>query len=157
MEDCSTNWVELFALTYVTAKECTVTLTEEIFLQHGLPRCVVSDNGPQFVSAIMQQVCFLLEIKSSLTSVYHPQANLVERKNRDLKLRLVMLVGIDHTTWCEKLPIIRFALNSEKCSYTGQTAAYLMLGREPRTADDITHDFGSIIENDNFIPEITPY
>ena len=157
VEDCSTKWVELFALTNATAKECAVTLIEEVFLRYGLPRRIVSDNGPRFVSAVMQQVCFLLEIKPSLTPVYHPQANLVERKNRDLKPRLAMLVGNDHTTWCEKLPVIRFALNSAKCSSTGQTAAYLMFGREPRTTDDITHDFRSIIENDNFVPEITPY
>ena len=32
-----------------------------------------------------------------------------------------------------------------------------MFGREPRKTDDITPDFRNIIENDNFIPEITPY
>ena len=59
--------------------------------------------------------------------------------------------------WCEKLPIIRFALNSAKCSSTGQTAVYLMFEREPQTTDDVTHDFISIIENNNLIPEIATY
>ena len=56
-----------------------------------------------------------------------------------------------------KLTIIRFALNSAKCSFTSQTAAYLMFEREPRTTEDITHDFRSIVENGNFIPEINSY
>ena len=85
MEDFSTKWVELFTLIYATAKECAVTLIEEVFLRYGIPRHVANDNGPHFVSAVMQQICFLLEIKVSLTPVYHPQANLVKRKNRDLK------------------------------------------------------------------------
>lgn len=157
IEDCATKWVELFALPTATAKECAIILIEEVFLRYGLPRRVISDNGPQFVSAIMQQVCYLLEIKQTLTPVYHPRANPVERKNRDLKPRLAMLVGNDHNTWSEKLPIIRFALNTAKCDSTGQTAAYLMFGRELRTTDDIAHNFRSVVENDNFIPEITPY
>ena len=98
VEDCSIKWVELFSITYATAKDCAVTLIEEVFLRYGLPRRIISDNGPQFVCAVMQQVCFLLETKPSLTPVYHPQANLVERKNGDFKPRLDMLVGNDHTT-----------------------------------------------------------
>ena len=31
-------------------------------------------------------------VKPSLTPIYHPQANLVERKNRDFKPKLAMLV-----------------------------------------------------------------
>ena len=94
MKECSTKWVELFALTYATAKDCEVPLIEEVFLPYRLPRRLVCGNGqqfgPLFVSAVMQQVYFLLEIKPSLTLVYHPQANLIERKNRDLKPKLAM-------------------------------------------------------------------
>ncbi|KAJ8970959.1 hypothetical protein NQ317_000645 [Molorchus minor] len=80
---------------------------------------------------------------------------MVERKNRDPKPRLAILVGDDHTTWAEKLPAIRFAMNTSWCETTGQTAAYLTFDRELRTLDDITHDLTSIVEN--FVPQITPY
>ena len=98
VEDCSTKWVELFALPNATAEECASTLIEEVFMRYGIPRRCISDNGSQFVSAIMQQVCFLVEVDQVLIPVYHPQANPVERKNRDLKPRLAILVGDDHTT-----------------------------------------------------------
>ncbi|GFV03181.1 retrovirus-related Pol polyprotein from transposon 412 [Trichonephila clavipes] len=58
---------------------------DEVLLRYGIPRCLISDNGTQFVSAVMQQICYLLNIHQSLIPVYHPQANPVERKNRDLK------------------------------------------------------------------------
>ena len=109
------------------------------------------------MSAIMQQVCFLLEVDQVLIPVYHPQANPVERKNRDLKPRLAILVGDDHTSWSEKLPTIRFAMNTARCETTGQTAAFLQFGRELRTTDDITHDLRGVISNNNFVVEITPY
>ncbi|GFT77328.1 transposon Tf2-9 polyprotein [Trichonephila clavipes] len=70
----------------------------------------------------MQLTCDLLEITQDLIPVYHPQANPLERKNRDLKPRLAILFG-----------------------------------RQLRTSDDIRYDIRQVIDNDNFIPEITPY
>ncbi|GFU17752.1 transposon Tf2-8 polyprotein [Trichonephila clavipes] len=101
--------------------------------------------------------CFVLDINQSLIPVHHPQANPVERKNRDLKPRLTMMVGNNHTLWIEKLPAIRFALNTAKCESTDHTAAYLTFARELRTLDQVNTDLRSVIHNDNFVPEFTPY
>ncbi|GFY19397.1 hypothetical protein TNCV_4127841 [Trichonephila clavipes] len=157
IEDCTTKWVELFALPNATAKECAITLIEEALLRYGIPRRLISDNGTQFVSAVMRQICYLLNIHQSLIPVYHPQANPVERKNRDLKPRLAILVQDKHDCWSEKLPFIRCALNTAKCETTGQTTAFLNFGRELRTPSEVVHDIRVVIQNDNFVPEVTPY
>ncbi|GFY23703.1 retrovirus-related Pol polyprotein from transposon 17.6 [Trichonephila clavipes] len=104
----------------------------------------------------MKLTCDLLEITQDLIPVYHPQANPSERKNRDLKPRLAILVGEEHSAWEDKLPLIRFAMNTSVCDTTGHTAAYLQFGRQLRTSDDIRHDIRQVIDNDNFVPEITP-
>ncbi|GBM06076.1 Pro-Pol polyprotein [Araneus ventricosus] len=137
VEDVATRWVELFALPNAIARECATVLMEEVLLRFGLHRRVISDNGTQFVSAVMQQLCYLLKIHQSFIPVYHPQANPIERKNRDLKPRL--------DSWCEKLPFIRFAMSTAKCSSTGQTAAFLTFGRELRTVDEVQNDLRSVI------------
>lgn len=98
----------------------------------------------------------MLQKLTLLTPVYHPQANPVERKNRDLKPQLAILVGNDHTSWPDRLPSIRFAMNSALNESTGYTAAYLSFGRELRTVDDIQHDLRSIVVSENFVAEITP-
>ncbi|GFX93861.1 retrovirus-related Pol polyprotein from transposon 412 [Trichonephila clavipes] len=157
IEDYTTKWVELFALPNATAKECAITLIEEVLLRYSIPRRLISDNGTQFVSAVMKQICYLLNIHQSLIPVHHPQANPVERKNRDLKPRLAILVQDKHDCWSEKLPFIRFALNTAKCETTGQTAAFLNFGRELRTPSEVVNDILVVIQNDNFMPEITPY
>ncbi|GFT17144.1 40S ribosomal protein SA [Trichonephila clavipes] len=157
VEDCCTRWVELFALPQATARECATTLMEEVILRYGLPRRLISDHGSQFVGAVMQQLCFILNIHQDIIPVYHPQANPDERKNRDLKPRTAILVQNRYDEWEDKLPSIRFALNSAKCDTIGKTAAYLQFGREMRTIDDVTNDFRAIIDNENFVPEITPY
>ncbi|GFU86080.1 integrase catalytic domain-containing protein [Trichonephila clavipes] len=105
----------------------------------------------------MQQICYLLNIHQSLIPVYHLQANPVERKNRDLKPRLAILVQDKHDCLSEKLLLIRFALNIAKCKTTGQTAAFLNLCRELRTSSEVVNDIRVVIQNDNFVPEITPY
>ncbi|GFY18127.1 retrovirus-related Pol polyprotein from transposon 412 [Trichonephila clavipes] len=125
IEDCTTKWFELFALPNATAKECAITLIEEVLLRYGIPRRLIT--------------------------------NPVERKNRDLKPRLAILVQDKHDCWSEKLPFIRFALNTAKCETTGQTAAFLNFGRELRTPSEVVNDIRVVIQNDNFVPEITPY
>lgn len=157
VEDTSTRWVEMFALVQADAKTCAQTLIQEIFLRYGTPRRISSDNGTQFVSGIMQYVSHCLDIKQALTPFYHPQANPVERKNRDLKPQLAILVQGAHSTWPDKLPAIRFAMNTALCQTTGSTAAFLTFGRELRTTDDVTRDQRAIIKAENFVPEITPY
>ncbi|GFV69282.1 retrovirus-related Pol polyprotein from transposon 412 [Trichonephila clavipes] len=127
IEDCTTKWVELFALPNGTAKECAITLIEKVLLRYGIPRRLISDNGTQFVSAVMQQICYLLNIHQSLIPVYHPQANPVERKNRDLKPH----------GW-------KFS------SKTNMTV-------ELRTPSEVVTDIRVVIQNDNFVPEKTPY
>ncbi|GFW41431.1 retrovirus-related Pol polyprotein from transposon 412 [Trichonephila clavipes] len=159
VEDCATKWVELFALSQASARQCATTLIEEVFMRHGIPRRIISDNETQFVSAVLQQICITLNISQNLyiIPVYSPQSNPVERKNRDLKPRLAILVGDDHSSWYSILPVIRFAMNTTVCDTTGYTPAYLLFGRELRTIDDVVQDFKSVVHNDNFVAEITPY
>ncbi|GFV14868.1 transposon Ty3-G Gag-Pol polyprotein [Trichonephila clavipes] len=83
VEDCATKWVGLFALSQASACQCATTFIEEVFMRHGIPRRIISDNGTQFVSAVLQQICFTLNISQNLIPVYSSQSNPVERKNRD--------------------------------------------------------------------------
>ncbi|GFX68489.1 retrovirus-related Pol polyprotein from transposon 412 [Trichonephila clavipes] len=127
VEDCATKWVELFALSQASARQCATTLIEEVFMRHGIPRRIISDNGTH------------------------------REKKTDIKPRLAILVGEDHSNWHSKLPVIGFAMNTTVCDTTGHTPAYLLFGRELRTIDDVVQDFKSVFHNDNFVAEITPY
>ncbi|GFX58878.1 transposon Tf2-8 polyprotein [Trichonephila clavipes] len=78
VEDCATKWVELFALSQASARQCATTLIEEVVMRHGIPKRIISDNGTQFVSAVLQQICFTLNISQNFIPVYSPQSNPVE-------------------------------------------------------------------------------
>lgn len=156
IEDVATGWVELFPTKNSQADTCAHILMYEIFFRYGISRRLISDNGTQFVSAVFQKLTFCLNIKHSFIPVYHPQSNPAERKIGDLRTQLAISVQNDHTNWPDKLPIIRFAMNSTKNESTGFSAAYVTFGRELRTIDDMEHDLRSIAISENFVVKITP-
>lgn len=47
--DAHSKWPEVFEMSSTTATK-TIDVLRHVFATHGLPDCVVSDNGPQFVN-----------------------------------------------------------------------------------------------------------
>jgi hypothetical protein len=153
IEDYATRWIELFA----TADRCAWTFVNEVGLRYGIPRKLISDNGTQFISAIMQKICFCLGISQAFTPVYHPEANPVERRNRDLKTRLAIQIrDKPHSDWPRQLSSIRFAMNTARSQSTGKTPAFLLFGSEIRSIDDVTNDLHGVVLSENFVAEATP-
>ncbi|KAF8790021.1 hypothetical protein HNY73_005109 [Argiope bruennichi] len=101
------------------------------------------------------EVVWALEKFRGYVEVDFAEANPVERKNRNLKPRLVILVADEHDNWHSKLLMIRLAMNTTICDTIGQTHSFLQFGRELRIVDDVVRNFKA--DNDNFLPEITPY
>src|SRR6266702_3065239 len=63
---------------------CNETITSEgvakLYLQHayphyGLPKRLITDRGPQFISIFMKNLCQVLGIKQNISSAYHPQTD----------------------------------------------------------------------------------
>jgi transposase InsO family protein len=157
IEDYATRWIELFALVDATADRCAWTFVNEVCLRYGIPRKLISDNGTQFISAIMQKICFCLGISQAFTPVYHPEANPVERRNRDLKTQLAIQIrDKPHSDWPRQLSSIRFAMNTARSQSTGKTPAFLLFGSEIRSIDDVTNDLRGVILSENFVAEATP-
>ena len=47
----------------------------EIFSRTGIPLHILTDNGPQFISALNGQLCNKQRIEKKLTLTYHPVTN----------------------------------------------------------------------------------
>lgn len=157
IEDTASKWVELFSLVEATSEACAKTLINEVFLRYGFPRRIISDNGVQFIAEVMQKAMFTLNVKQNLIPLYHPEANPVERKNRDLKVQLAILVQGHHNEWPQALPFIRFAMNSSRTKSTQQTPAYLTFARELRSPLEVQSDLRAVVMAENYVPQITPY
>ena len=83
--DYLTKWPEVYATRDQTAPTIAKLLVERIISRHGVPRQLLSDRGPSFLSKLMLEVCSVMGIKKVNTTAYHPQTDgLIERFNRTL-------------------------------------------------------------------------
>ncbi len=110
--DYFTKWVELFPMRTAKASLIARILVEEIFTRWGIPAYLVSDRGTQFTSHLLDLLCKQWGVIQKLTTAYHPQTNLTERVNRNLKPMIASYVGEQHKHWDRWLSEFRFAINS---------------------------------------------
>src|SRR5277367_3378387 len=122
----------MFPVRSGAAPEIAKVLVERVFLYHGVPRQMTSDNGPQFAGKVMREVCKRLNIKQVFTAVYHPQSNPDERTHRELRFRLAVETAGDHRSWDKHLPAIAASLRDTCSSTTGYSPNELMYGRNVR-------------------------
>ena len=77
--DAGSGWIEAFPAGNRTSKIVKVYLNQ-IFARFGIPKTLVSDNGPEFIIGDLKQWCESLSTKKMESPVYHPRANgLAER------------------------------------------------------------------------------
>ncbi len=68
-----------------TAKTTAEALFNSFILVYGLPQRFHSDQGANFESKLMEELCMLTGIQKSRTTPYHPMGNgITERFNRTL-------------------------------------------------------------------------
>ena len=84
-------------------------ILEEIVPRYGLPVTMGSDNGPAFVSQIVQGLAQALGTKWKLHCEYNPQSSgRVDRMNRTLKETLTKLAIETGGDWVTLLPFTLF-------------------------------------------------
>src|SRR3979490_1927611 len=80
--------------TTITALGAARRYLAHIWKLHGLPKQVVSDRGPQFISEFTHELYRLLGIKLAAMMAYHPQADgQTERVNQELEQYLHLFVN----------------------------------------------------------------
>ena len=135
--DYFTRWIELFPLHSTTSTQIADILTNEVFTRYGLPKFILSDNGPQFVSNMFKSFCETLGIDQKLTANYHPQSNMTERVNRTLKPMIAIYAKQQPHSWDKEVQKLAFAIRTSINETTGETPAFLMFGRDPRGPLDL--------------------
>ena len=147
--DYFTKWVEVYAIPNQEAITVAKKLTDEMFCRFSPPEQLHSDQGRQFESELMIEICKILNIRKTRTTPYHPQCDgLVERFNRTLLDMLATTVRNQPYAWEDHIRKISMAYNSSVHSSTDFTPFYLMFGREAKLPIDLMYGTG----NDKSIP-----
>ena len=119
------------------AKTVAKALWNNFFIHYGLPERLHSDQGRDFESALIKELCLLLGIKKTRTTPYHPRGNPVERFNRTLLAMLGTLQEEDKVKWRDFVQPLVHAYNCTKNDTTGYSPYQLMFGRQPNLPIDI--------------------
>lgn len=108
---------------------------------HGLPQNLVTDCGTEFLSKVFKEICRLLKIKHTSTSLYYPQSNgSLERSHRTLREYLRSFVGTDPQNWDTYVPFAMFCHNSTIHTSTNFQPYQLVYGHELTVSTSFTHD-----------------
>lgn len=147
--DYFTKYPEAFVVSDIKATTIADLLLKEIIPRHGVPKRFLTDQGSNFTSILIAQVCKLLSQKKIFTTPYHPQCDgLVERYNRTLLDTLSKFCMNDATNWEFYLPFALFAYRATPQSSTGISPFKMLYGREPNFAIDT-----QLLEQSKFDPE----
>lgn len=118
-------------------------LVSEWFYKFGVPARLHSDQGRNFRSSLIQQLCNLYGIVNSRTTPYHPEGNgQCKRFNRTLHNLLRTLPVSHKKDWHMCLPHVLYCYNTTPHQSTGESPFFLMFGQEPRLPLDFL--FGRI-------------
>jgi len=119
--------------TTVTAEGAARLFLHQVWKLHGLPKCIISDRGPQFIACFTQELYRLLGIKLASSTAWHPQTDRqTEGVNQELDQYLRLFVNEWQDDWYDLLPMAEFQHNNHVHSATQQPPFLLNTGRLPR-------------------------
>nr|CAD2208261.1 unnamed protein product [Meloidogyne enterolobii] len=129
--DSFSKWMAPIPLRNQLAGTVTDALINHIITKFGVPECIVSDQGTQFMSTVFKEVAELFGIRLHTTTPYHQSANgQCERYNRTLADMISTTTrGKD---WAQALPLLAFAYNTSLNLEIGQTPFFVTHGWNAR-------------------------
>ena len=131
--DAHSKWIDAHMMSSCTTQS-TIDKLRNTFAVFGLPRVIVSDNGPSFTSTEFKVFMRENGIIHRTTAPYHPSSNgLAERAVQTLKSGLKKLSGPMEA----RLSKFLFSYRTTPQATTGVSPAQLMFGRPLRTRLDL--------------------
>ena len=112
----------------------------EFICRMGTPEYLHTDQGRNFESRLVQELCRLLGITKTRTTPYHPHSDgMIERFNRTLLNMLSISAQDKEKDWDLHLPSVMLAYRTSVHETTGETPFQLMFGREVRLPIDVMY------------------
>ena len=136
--DHFTRYALAYASKTQTAQATARILWDNFICHYGFPEQFISDQGRNFESDLIQELCKIAGVKKLHTTPYHPQSNgQCERFNSTLCNMLGTLSDEEKSDWKSHLGCMTHAYNCTKRASTTYSPYYLMFGRHPRLPIDV--------------------
>ncbi|ANB11457.1 gag-pol fusion protein [Sugiyamaella lignohabitans] len=111
----------------ITARGLADLVVDRVLNVFGAPKRILSDRGPQFISAFWKQAMASFGTKVKLTTPYHPQTDgQTERINQEISQWLRFYINSHHNNWSKLLSRIAFDYNNKVNKTTGFTPSQVV-------------------------------
>lgn len=144
LTDAFSKWTEIYEMPRTDAG-FMIDKLKDIFARYGLPNKIVSDNGPQFVSAEYREFCHRNGIRVVTSPPFHPSTNgAAENAVKTFKACLLKFMKDSGKGMSVSSVISRYLFNYRNTPHwvTGECPSMLMFGRKVRTRLDLLKEFG---------------
>jgi len=119
-------------MTSIFSSEVARIYWDDIWKINGIPKKIISNRGPQFVSTFMGELYKALGIKRAMSTAYYLQTNSqTERINQKVKVFLRHYINYKQDNWTKWLATAEFQYNDKKHTATGHSPFYVNYGRHP--------------------------
>ena len=99
--------MEAYPLPDQEAATCITAVYNGMFARFGLPRQLHSDQGRNFESQLVTELCNITGVYKTRTTAFHPRSDgLTERANRTILAMLRDAAYKDTKKWPSKLPTV---------------------------------------------------
>ena len=137
--DLHSKYAMAFPAKDLTTETFATLLLEEIILQQGCPAELLSDQGGNFTSNLVKEICRIMMIKKITTTPYHPRTDgQTERLNHSLIQILRTQIQSDPRDWDTHVRCACYAYNTSVHKTTGMTPFYMIYGRDPLMPLDLS-------------------
>ena len=137
--DHFTRYTQAYVIWSQTTQTTTKALWDRFIVHYGLPEKIFWDQGRNFESQLVADLCKLMETQKLWTSPYHPQTSgQCERFNSTLIGMLGTLPPEKKSDWKNHTGALVHAHNCTQNSATGFSHYYLMYGRQLCLPVDVT-------------------
>ena len=131
--DAHSKWPGVIPMSS-TSSPATANALRSLFARIGLPKQIVSDNGPQFVSEDFEHFLKCNGIKHIKSSPYHPRSNgLAKRFVQSFKSAMKK----EETPISQRLSVFLLRYRNTQRPTTEESPVKLMFGRNLRTRLDL--------------------
>jgi hypothetical protein len=123
-----TRWVELIPIKTVDGATAGKEVLKHI-CRYGTPSSILSDNGKQFINAMIKELLEVAGIEHiKITAYSHEENGLVERSNQEVGKHLMMLINErrEKDSWAQLVPLVQRIYNTSDCSNIGTSPSTLM-------------------------------
>lgn len=131
-----------------TAEETARALVDKLICPYGVPTAILTDQGTNFMSRILEEFARIFKIEKYRSSAYHPQSQGgIERMHHTLTEYIKQFTN-ERENWDDILPLATFCYNACKHEAHNYQPYELIFGRKAQLPSHVPPKESLIISND---------